>query len=275
MTKSIDSQYQSLPFALPEIEHEYGDNVHIISSPFLMTLLAKVCAKTTTQPQANIIFTELYINLLNMVMNHEFPRKTASIPSRMIDQTEHGCYNGQIINPNTQVAIASVARAGILPSQIIFDRLNMLMNPEGVRLDCFFVARATDDDQKVTGANVASSKIGGPLENHILLLPDPMGATGSSILQTLDTYREEGVKDVPLKKIAIHMIVTPEYLLNLKNNDPDVIVYTVRLDRGLSSPEVLQTKPGTRWTEERGLNDIHYIVPGGGGIGEVMTNSWV
>jgi len=151
----------------------------------------------------------------------------------------------------------------------------MLMNPAGVRLDCFFVARAIDEKSHVTGANVASSKIGGTLEGQILLLPDPMGATGSSILQTLDTYKAEGITDTPLKKIAIHMIITPEYLMNLKKTDPDVIVYTVRLDRGLSSPEVLATKPGTRWDEEKGLNDIHYIVPGGGGIGEVMTNSWV
>jgi uracil phosphoribosyltransferase len=73
----------------------------------------------------------------------------------------------------------------------------------------------------------------------------------------------------------MHMIVTPEYLRNMQKNAPDVTIYTIRLDRGLSAPDVLACKPGVRWDEERGLNDIHYIVPGGGGIGEVMTNSWV
>ncbi|HEX8952279.1 MAG TPA: uracil phosphoribosyltransferase, partial [Polyangia bacterium] len=56
---------------------------------------------------------------------------------------------------------------------------------------------------------------------------------------------------------------------------PEVIVYALRLDRGLSPAEVLQTMPGERWAEERGLTDKHYIVPGGGGLGEVMNNSFV
>ena len=38
---------------------------------------------------------------------------------------------------------------------------------------------------------------------------------------------------------------------------------------------VLATVPGSRWAEERGLTENHYIVPGGGGLGEVMNNSYV
>ena len=49
----------------------------------------------------------------------------------------------------------------------------------------------------------------------------------------------------------------------------------LRLDRGLSAPEVLQTAPGERWDEERGLDDKQYIVPGGGGFGEIMNNAYV
>jgi uracil phosphoribosyltransferase len=33
--------------------------------------------------------------------------------------------------------------------------------------------------------------------------------------------------------------------------------------------------PGTFWDEERGLNEKQYIVPGGGGFGEIMNNSFV
>jgi hypothetical protein len=52
-------------------------------------------------------------------------------------------------------------------------------------------------------------------------------------------------------------------------------VYALRLDRGLSPPAVLRTEPGTHWAEERGLNDIHYIVPGAGGVGEILNNAWI
>ena len=52
-------------------------------------------------------------------------------------------------------------------------------------------------------------------------------------------------------------------------------VYALRLDRGLSDDDVLQTVPGTYWDRERGLTDHQYIVPGGGGLGEVLNNSFV
>ncbi len=274
MGKSVDCQYRNLPYQVPEVEHAYGPNVHIVSTPVLMTLLAKVCAEKTAQPDANRLFTELYIDLLKIAVNAEFPSQNVEIPSRMIASTEHGVYRGHNLDSEVKVAVAQVARAGILPSQVVYDQLNLLVNPAGVRLDCFFVARATDEQQHVTGANVSSSKIGGALDGRILLLPDPMGATGSSIVQTLDTYKQVGAGQ-PQKTVAMHLIVTPEYLKNLTTNHPDVIIYAIRLDRGLSAPDVLATKPGERWDEERGLTDIHYIVPGGGGIGEVMTNSWV
>jgi len=33
--------------------------------------------------------------------------------------------------------------------------------------------------------------------------------------------------------------------------------------------------PGTHWDRERGLDDKQYIVPGGGGFGEIMNNAYV
>ena len=33
--------------------------------------------------------------------------------------------------------------------------------------------------------------------------------------------------------------------------------------------------PGERWAEENGLNEVQYIVPGGGGFGELMNNAYV
>ena len=52
-------------------------------------------------------------------------------------------------------------------------------------------------------------------------------------------------------------------------------LYAGRLDRGLSSARALASTPGTWPDEERGLNDVQYIVPGAGGMGELLTNSWV
>ncbi len=41
------------------------------------------------------------------------------------------------------------------------------------------------------------------------------------------------------------------------------------------SERALAAAPGEFADEERGLNDVQYIVPGAGGMGELLTNSWV
>ena len=101
-----------------------------------------------------------------------------------------------------------------------------------------------------------------------------MGATGTTVNTALAHYRDAG-HGAPRKTIAMHLIVTPEYLRHVRAEHPHVVVYALRLDRGLSAPDVLETVPGTRWDEERGLDSHDYIVPGGGGIGEVLNNSFV
>ena len=73
----------------------------------------------------------------------------------------------------------------------------------------------------------------------------------------------------------MHLIVTPEYLKNVTTRHAEAIVYALRLDRGLSPEDVFDTVPGTHWDRERRLDDKQYIVPGGGGFGEIMNNAWV
>ena len=79
----------------------------------------------------------------------------------------------------------------------------------------------------------------------------------------------------PAKLIAMHLMITPEYVRNMREAHPDVIVYALRLDRGLSTEKALASVPGTHWDEERGLTDTQYIVPGAGGVGELLNNAWV
>ena len=75
--------------------------------------------------------------------------------------------------------------------------------------------------------------------------------------------------------VALHLVVTPEYLRRVTSEFPEMIIYSVRLDRGLSPPDVLATELGERWDEERGLNERQYVVPGAGGLGEILNNSYV
>ena len=47
-----DRSYDHVPYRMSEIEHRYGENVHIIANPFLLGQLASLCAKgTSSQPR--------------------------------------------------------------------------------------------------------------------------------------------------------------------------------------------------------------------------------
>src|SRR5437763_5046716 len=269
-----DHTYDRVVFRTPQIEHRYGANVHILADPLALTQLAKLCAKGTYQPEINTLVGVLYRDMLRAIVNAEFPRRATATPTRMIDTTPQGVFHGEMIDPEVRVVTVNIARAGTLPSQITYDFFNTLLDPRLVRQDHFVMARVLDEASKVIGARISGSKIGGDVDDAILLFPDPMGATGGSICTALDTYKAQVVGS-PRKTIAAHLIVTPEYVKRVTTQHPGTIIYALRVDRGLSPPEVFDTVPGTSWELERGLDDRQYIVPGGGGFGELMNNAYV
>jgi uracil phosphoribosyltransferase len=261
-------------FRASEIEHKYGPNVHILSDPCMASWLAKLCSPTVFQPQINTLVTYLYTSLMQTVMSAEFPQKRVRQSTRMTAAHPEAPLDVDLITPDTRVVTVNLARAGTIPSHICYDLLNHVMDPSGVRQDHILASRMTDDMHKVTGTSLGGAKIGGDVEAAIVLFPDPMGATGNTLVSAVDHYKRI-VGGRALKYVALHLIVTPEYLKNVQAKHPDLVIYAARLDRGLSSAQVLSTVPGTQWNDERGLNDMHYIVPGGGGFGEIMNNSFV
>jgi uracil phosphoribosyltransferase len=269
-TLSSDLAHRSYCVGLPELRHRYGSGVHIVSTPYLMSLLARLCSPETIQPVVNELVRRLYADLLGHVVNAEFPRRATDMATRMAAQHAEGRYRGDIVPPETRCVCVNIARAGTLPSEVCFETLNYLLAPRSVRQDHVFMNRRTDRAGRVVGVDFAGSKIGGPLGGAIVLIPDPMGATGSSILETARALTR---KERPAKVIAMHLIVTPEYLRAVKGSGLGLTVYAIRLDRGLSPKEVLGTVPGTRWGKERGLNEKQYIVPGAGGLGELLNNA--
>ena len=269
-----DKSYDTVPFRLSEIEHRYGPNVHVVANPFLLGQLAVLCAKETRQPAVNRLVRLLYEDLVRTVLNAEFPRRRVAVPTRMIDTAPQAIFEGEVIDRQVRAVTVNIARAGALPSQVAYDLLNETLEPALVRQDHIIMSRMLGANEEVVGAGIGGMKIGGDVDGAFLLFPDPMGATGSSLATAIETYKEK-VPGRPRRIVNIHLIVTPEYLRRITRAHPDVVVYAVRLDRGLSPPEVLATVPGTRWDDERGLDEHQYIVPGGGGFGEIMNNAYV
>lgn len=269
-----DVLYENIPFALSEIKHLYGKQVHLVGNPYLLSLLAHLCSKETVQPEVNRLVVKLYTDLVVMAINQEFPRQAATIPTRMIDYTPEGIYQGQVLDPEVRAVSVNIARAGTLPSQVTFDLLNTVLTPRLVRQDHIIMSRMLDKAEQVVGSNIGGAKIGGDVDDAIVIFPDPMGATGGSLSTAIEMYKKK-VPGKMRKIICLHLIVTPEYVKRLTTDHPDVVIYSLRLDRGLSDPAVFGTVPGTMWDKERGLNERQYIVPGGGGLGEVMNNAYV
>lgn len=261
-----------------ELDHRYGPGIHILDDLVAATMLARVRARETVQPELNQLIADLYRFLLWRVVSQEFSHQHCEVTTPMADQLPMGqaqraVWSGSVLDQRTRAVVVSIARAGTLPSQVAYDFLTRFFGT-AVCMDNFSMSRTTDKDQRVTGAAIHGAKNTASVQASHLLIPDPMGASGTTLDNALSYYREH-VAGTPVAIIAVHLIVTPEYLKLMKEKWPTVRMYALAVDRGLSDETLLRLVPGERWDEERGLTDHQYIVPGAGGLGERMTNVWV
>lgn len=261
-------------YRLPEIEHRYGDRVHILHDPLATTLLAQLCSPTTVQPAINRLAATLYRQMVCSVINNEMSTVMAEWPTRMTEIHADKLWSGPVLDPKARVAVVCVARAGIFPSQVCYDFLNELLDPTCVRQDHMLMNRTTDASGHVRGAAIQGAKIGGPVDGTTLFIPDPMGATGTTIATLLDHYAEH-VPGRPDGAVALNLIITPEYIRRVTEMSDKTKIYAFRVDRGMSPPDVQRSIPGEHWDRERGLDERGYIVPGAGGFGEIMNNAFV
>ena len=269
----MEQIYNELGLEQNGLCHEYGDGVHILAEPFSLGLLAELGHPETVQPRFNEILETLYRGLLQRMIGHEFPRVIVEKETNMIQTSPRGVFRGQIIDPESKAVTVNVARAGTIPSHLCQNVLHQVIDPANVRQDHVVMERVTDESGAVTGAALHGSKIGGEIDRAHLIFADPMGATGSSLARVIDHYKKE-VEGQPQAIISVHLIVTPEFVRNLREKHPEVRIWALRLDRGESPDDVFAQTPGAD-SRESGLNKIDYIVPGAGGVGELINNSWI
>ena len=87
-------------------------------------------------------------------------------------------------------------------------------------------------------------KLPEPIEQRMVLLVDPMLATGGSAAEAVDFIKERGGKHIKFMCI----LAAPEGLRKLSERHPDIEIYAGHMDRG--------------------LNENAYIVPGLGDAGD-------
>ena len=254
--------------------HHYGDNVHILSDAWALSAVAKLGHPETDLPTVHRLLVACYRRLLHAAVE-QLPVVGGSWPTRMTQTDPNAKYHGVIVDAQALAIVVDIARGGMIPGHLFQTELMDILTPENVRVDHLYMQRRVDPDSgAVNGVDFYGSKIGGPIQDATVFVPDPMGATGSSVAHVLHHYQNDAL-GVPRKLVTCHLIVTPEYLKKVTSEHPDVEIYALRLDRGQSPPEVLAEPPGKRWAEEKGLNKLDYIIPGAGGLGEVINNAFV
>ena len=249
-----DIQNRNLSRSLAEVEHGYGDRVHLLADPVARSLLARLGSPGLQQPAYGRLVELLYDRLLDAAIIHGFPSERRAVPSRTANHHPGTVVEGEFLAPRVAVAIGAVARAGTVAGQRCFRRLTELFDPTGIRLDHLFMNRHTSAVGKLPGVDYHGSKTGGPIDGRILLIPDPIAATGATVRYTLDVFDKE-VGGVTARRMALHLVVTPEYLRDVALAEPSLEVFTLRVDRGMSDPEVLATPPWTAsaaWTTSSG-----------------------
>lgn len=99
-------------------------------------------------------------------------------------------------------------------------------------------------DEKTAIARAYYEKIPKIFSTHIVLVIDPMLATGGSMDDTLVAVKQKGAKRI----VAVSIVSAPEGIKRVTKNHPDVPIITAAVDSR--------------------LNDRAYIVPGLGDFGD-------
>lgn len=255
------------------LKHHYGDFVKILDLPVTNAWLARFCHPETPLNELHGLIDRLYEQLTIAFANFLLPSESAQSPTRMLSKHKDAAMvTTRIPQVAQNIVIVDIIRAGIAPSQICYRLLQQILPAHKIRLDHVVASRKIDSQShRVIGVDLHAIKVGGPVTHAMLVIPDPMGATGRTIQTVVDYYKKAfSLEHLPI--VGLHLIVTPEYLTHVRQI-PGMHVLAFRVDRGLSSSDVLATEPGLLWDQEKGLDDTDYIVPGAGGVGELLNNA--
>ena len=268
---AVDQAYQ-LSEGQRVLTHAYGDRVTFLHNPFALSLMRRIGHPDCVQPALGGYVRLAYQYLCAEAFSLHLKVSAQATPTRMEAVVPEGVYRGDAFAEQRVVSVA-VARAGIVPSEVCFQMGAQLLGVGAIRQDHFAMARQTNAAGEVVGVSVSGEKIGGDVDGATVLLPDPMGATGGSLDHAIAHYKS-AVGGRARRYVALFLTCTPECVERLLGAHDDVHIVALRLDRGLSSEAALSSVPGAL-AGERGLTDTQYIVPGAGGVGEVLNNSFV
>lgn len=222
----------------------------ILNTPYHLSLLAELRKPETVQPRFSQIIDDLYSSLFAYVVDNELEREGVKFKTRIFSKDKRGVYSGKIVKPKQKIVMADVLRAGAQPAQLFYMKLTSLLDPKYVRQD-HIMSQRVEGKTGVEGTDLMASKIGGTVRNSIVIIPDPMGATGGSMAEVIEFY--EKTYGPAKRYVPVHLVIVPQYLKKLKKIKAPISVYAIEQDKGLT--------------------DDDFIYPGIGGVGELINNT--
>lgn len=229
---------------------DFGANVHVSSSALVWTWLAKLSSRKTRRLEAIRLLGLIYQNLFSWLMADEFPREPMSVITRMNKRLR-----GIGIKARVPVTIVDIIRAGMRPSLLCHELLltSDVIDERLVHEHHIVASRKTDRKGRVIGVNYDDSKAQERVRpGSIVIIPDPMLATGGSLSAVIARYKDLYPGKVA-KFIVVSLIATPKGIARIHKDHPEVVIYVGRIDPKLTPKS--------------------YIVPGAGGLGELMTGT--
>ena len=203
-------------------------NVHVLNHPLIRHKVAIIRNKDTDTKQ----FREVVKEIATLMAYESFK----DVPTQEVEVETPLEKTTQMVVKENSIAIVPILRAG----------LGMV---EGIHL--LFPAAKVGHiglyrDEETLEPQEYYCKLPSAIEEKVVMLVDPMLATGGSACDAITQLKKRGCKRI--KFLAI--IAAPEGVEKVVNKHPDVEVFIAMLDRG--------------------LNEHGYIVPGLGDDGDII-----
>lgn len=137
-------------------------------------------------------------------------------------QTPLGIAEGTKIKDKNNIVVVSVLRAAI---PLVEGIMRVFRNAQ------YGVVGASRKDEPPFPVEVGYFKLP-PVDGKIVVIADPMLATGNTMKAILDRIKEKGA---PSRLVLLNVIASQQGIENVENEHPDMEIYTCTVDDELNS----------------------------------------
>ena len=201
-------------------------NVHILDHPLILHKLAIIRDKNTNTKQ----FREIIEELATLMAYESFK----DVPTQEIEVETPLEKTTQTVVKENSVAIVPILRAGL---GMVNGILTLFPAAKVGHIGMY-------RDEETLTPKEYYCKLPAGIENKVVMIVDPMLATGGSAADAITLLKKRGCKKIKLMSI----IAAPQGVEKVASEHPDVEVYVAHLDRD--------------------LNEHGYILPGLGDAGD-------